>query len=169
MKWVAFPLHPYIPPEGMTLEELLAGRNIDIGQMAVHLKKTADKVGLPINAPKRSYNTRLAHEISKWAEKEGKGDLFHELIFKAYFVDGIDISDMSALFAIAGSIGLKMAPDTWENVKGPFGEEVDKDFDHSHEMMIMSVPTFMIGQNRLVGAQPYEALKKFLLDNSNRK
>ena len=30
MKWVAFPLHPETPEEGLTLEALFAGRDIDI-------------------------------------------------------------------------------------------------------------------------------------------
>jgi len=45
--WTAFPLHPKTPEEGLTLEDLFAGQNMDIPQMIAHLQKTADGLGLP--------------------------------------------------------------------------------------------------------------------------
>jgi predicted DsbA family dithiol-disulfide isomerase len=30
VRWIAFPLHPETPEEGLTLEELFAGKSIDI-------------------------------------------------------------------------------------------------------------------------------------------
>ena len=44
-------------------------------------------------------------------------------------------------------------------------DAVDKDWSHSHEMFITSVPTFLINEQRLVGAQPYEALKQLMANN----
>ncbi len=46
---------------------------------------------------------------------------------------------------------------------------VDKDWAFSRETGIMAVPTFVINENRLVGAQPYGHLKKFMDENSISK
>jgi hypothetical protein len=37
-QWRAFPLHPEIPEEGLTLEELFAGRRVDMDEMRLRLK-----------------------------------------------------------------------------------------------------------------------------------
>jgi hypothetical protein len=38
--WTAFPLHPETPPEGRTLEELFAGRPINIPEMIAAIRLT---------------------------------------------------------------------------------------------------------------------------------
>jgi predicted DsbA family dithiol-disulfide isomerase len=55
---------------------------------------------------KKTYNSRLAQELAKWAESKGKGDSFNEAIFRAYFVDGINIGKVDELVDLAKSIGL---------------------------------------------------------------
>ena len=67
----------------MTLEELFAGRPIDIKKAMARLKQVADELGLPFGERERSYNSRGAHELAKWAASEEKGDPFHEAVFLA--------------------------------------------------------------------------------------
>ena len=43
-----------------------------------------------------------------------------------------------------------------------FGEAVDLDWSRSREMGIRAVPTFVLGRESLVGAQPYNKLAAFL-------
>jgi len=87
-RWTAFPLHPDTPDEGLTFEELYAGRGIDIKKNMSRLKKVADELGLPLGERKKTFNSRLAQELAKWVESKGKGDTFHDAVFRAYFVDG---------------------------------------------------------------------------------
>ena len=37
VKWLAFPLHPETPDEGVSLEELFKGRDLDVDKMLRHL------------------------------------------------------------------------------------------------------------------------------------
>ncbi len=67
IQWRAFPLHPEIPEEGLTLEELFAGRRVDIEAMRLRLRKVAEELGLPLGNRKKTFNTRLAQELAKWA------------------------------------------------------------------------------------------------------
>jgi len=101
VRWTAFPLHPETPDDGMTLEELFAGKPINIKKAMARLKQVADELGLPLGERERTYNSRLAQELAKGAESEGKGDPFHEAVFRDYFVDGRNIGRVDELIAIA--------------------------------------------------------------------
>ncbi len=162
VRWLAFPLHPETPEEGRTLEELFAGRPYNIPEMMAHLKTIADAEGLPFGNRTRTYNSRLAQELAKWAESQGKGDVFHAAAFRTYFVDGKNIARMENLIDIAVSVSLD--PDEARRVfeERTYREAVDADWQRAHQLGITAVPTFLYGKGRLVGAQPYEALKQFV-------
>jgi len=46
---------------------------------------------------------------------------------------------------------------------------VDEDWAISKARGITAVPTFVINQDKLVGAQPYETLEKFMAANGVKK
>lgn len=162
LAWVAFPLHPETPEEGITLEELFAGRDYDIEKSRLRLKQVAEELGLPLGERKRTYNSRLTQELAKWAESKGKGDLFHDSVFRAYFVDGKNIGKMDEMVSLAKSMGLpeKEARSVLES--RTYKEAVDADWSRSRKLGITGVPTFVIGERGIVGFQPYEALEQFL-------
>jgi len=162
VRWAAFPLHPETPDDGITLEELFAGRPINIKKAMARLKQVADDLGLPLGERKKTYNSRLAQELAKWAESEGKGDPFHEAVFRAYFVDGKNIGRVAELVALAKSVGLpgKKAKSVLE--LRTFKGAVDSDWLRSHALGITGVPAFVVDQQTTVGFQPYEELEQFL-------
>ncbi len=162
MEWLAFPLHPETPEEGVTLEELFKGRNFDIDAMMVHLKGVADSLGLPLGNRKKTYNSRLAQELGKWAEEEGRGDAFHMAMFKAYFVDGINLAKIDLLVEIAETIDLDGAAAREVLEKRTYKSAVDGDWKMAYNLGITAVPTFLVNGNRLVGAQTYEALERLV-------
>jgi len=162
VRWTAFPLHPYIPPEGMSIDDFLKGKHIDLEEMKTRLKTAANNAGLLYTGPKLISNSRLAQEAGKWAESQAKGDAFHHAVFKAYFVDEKDIGDVPTLVDIAASVGLS-ADAAMEVIRNRgFQKAVDEDWERSRENFVTAVPTFMIGQQRLVGAQPYDKIKQFV-------
>ena len=169
VQWVAFPLHPYIPEDGLTLEELFAGRNLDIGQMMQRLRKVALELGLPLGERKKTCNSRLAQELSKWAESRGNGEQFHEAMFRAYFVEGINIGKPNELVRLAGSIGLPGDQAQAVLDARSFKQAVDADWKRSHALGITAVPTFVVNKAKLVGAQSYEALERFLIGEGGQK
>lgn len=162
VQWLAFPLHPETPPEGRSLKDLFAGRNIDIPQMLSHLEQVAHRLALPFGARRMTYNSRRAQELGKWAEQMGKGDAFHDAVFRAYFAQGYNIFDMDTLADIVDSIGLdrKAIRDVIDS--GAFKAAVDRDWARAYQSGITAVPTFIIGGQTLVGAQPYDVLEKIV-------
>jgi predicted DsbA family dithiol-disulfide isomerase len=163
VRWLAFPLHPETPEEGQTLEELFAGRSFNIPEALAHMKTVADAEGLPFGQRTKTYNSRLTQELAKWAEEQGRGDAFHQAAFRAYFADGKNIAKMESLLDIAVSVSLD--PNEARRVieERTYREAVDTDWQKAHELGITAAPTFLFGNRRLVGAQPYQALKQFVL------
>ena len=96
--------------------------------------------------------------VHKWADTQPGGDAIHDALFRAYFVDGVNIGDVDSLVAIAKSIGL--SPEAAREVldKRTHKEAVDADWEKSHAYGVTGVPTFVAGRHGVVGAQPYEAL-----------
>jgi len=160
--WTAFPLHPDTPEDGLTLEELFAGQPIDTKKIMSRLKQVADELGLALGERKKTYNSRLAQELAKWAESKGKGDGFHEVIFRAYFVGGKNIGKVDELVDLAKSIGLSAKEARSVLELRTFKEAVDSDWLRSRSLEVTGVPTFMVDHRITVGFQPYEVLEQFL-------
>ncbi len=99
-------MHPETPEEGRSLEELFAGRGIDLAAAMEKLKRVAYECNLPWGARTRTYNSRRAQELGKWAESVDKGDEYHTAVFQAYFADGLNIGKVSVLAELAESLGL---------------------------------------------------------------
>jgi len=162
VKWVAFPLHPETPDEGKTLEELFAGRNIDIPAVKARLKQAADELNLPLTDRTMTYNSRRATELGKWAEALGRGDEFHDAAFRAYFAQGLNIAHMAVLKELCQDLGLDPAEAERVLTEGIYKKAVDDDWGYSRMLGVTAVPTFFAAGRSVVGAQPYEMLEKLV-------
>lgn len=160
IRWIHFPLHPETPKEGRSLEDLFPGR--DLTSMKEKMKGLMVEAGLPYGNRTHTFNSRLAQELGKWADTQTSGEMIHDLLYKAYFVESINISDKEELVAIAGHAGLdsKMARRILENREFEF--EVDKDWQFSREIGVTGVPTFYSNDLVVVGCQPYETLERLI-------
>ncbi len=163
VRWTAFPLHPETPDGGRSLEELFAGRGVDIPAVLARLKSTAADLGLPFTARSMTYNSRRAQELGKWAEAEGRGERFHHLVFEAYFAHGRNIAQLQVLAELVAAAGLDPAAAQRVLDEGRYQAAVDADWRRSRELGITAVPTFQIQGRRLVGAHPYEAIRDLAL------
>ncbi len=123
-----------------------------------HLQKVAAELGLPWRMRTRTYNSRRAHELGKWAAALGKGDEFHMAVFQAYFADGRNIADISVLKEIVATIGLDGRKAEQALAERTFKEAVDRDWEYSRNCGITAVPTFMVDGRQVVGARPYQVL-----------
>ena len=157
-----FPLHPETPQEGRSLEELFAGRNVDMEAMYTRMKGLMDEEGLPYGKRSHTYNSRLAQELGKWADTQPGGEAIHDALYRAYFVDAVNVGDVDALLTIAGDVGLDVYAAREVLQSRSFSEAVDADWDLSRRYGVTGVPTFVAAQTAVVGAQPYEVLENFL-------
>jgi len=135
---------------------------VDIPAIQKRLKEVAASLSLPLSTRTRTYNSRLAQELGKWVESEGKGEEFHRAVFRAYFVDGKNIAMVDELARLAESIGLPPREARHVVLSRSFRQAVDADWERSRSLGIDAVPTFIVGNRRIVGFRPYEALKELV-------
>lgn len=127
------------------------------------MKANMDREGLPFNAERTmSYNSRLAQELSKWAEEKGKGEEIHDALFRAYFVDVKNIGKVEPLVEIAQSLGLPTDEATDVLLSRKYKNAVDDDWRRCAAFGVNAVPTFHAGRYLMVGAQPYEELQRLI-------
>jgi predicted DsbA family dithiol-disulfide isomerase len=162
VEWVHFPLHPDTPPQGRSLADLFAGRNVDRKAMHEQMKARMDAEGLPYGERTMTYNSRLAQELGKWADTQPGGEALHDALFRAYFVEARDISQPAVLLEIAEQVGLSAAGAREVEEKRTFKEAIDRDWERSRRYGVTGVPTFVAGDRGVVGAQPYEVLERLV-------
>jgi predicted DsbA family dithiol-disulfide isomerase len=161
---VHFPLHPETPAEGMTLEQLFAGRSSPAERRAraERMKGLMAAEGLPYGERTHTYNSRLAQELGKWADTQPGGSAIHDALYKAYFVSNRNIGDVDVLVDIAQSVGLPADEARKVITERRFQAAVDADWESARAAGVTGVPTFAAGGYGAVGAQPYEILQKLM-------
>ena len=144
---------------------LLSERGVDPVRVQEHLEQVAGKLGLPFGKREKTYNTRLAQELGKWAGQKGKGTLFHDAVFRAFFVDGKNVGNKSVLMALARALGLPENEADEVLTTGAFDAAVDQDWERSRTIGIKMAPTMLFNGKLLAGAQSYEKMVRFLMAN----
>lgn len=162
IEWVHFPLHPNTPAEGRKLADLFAGRGIDLNAMHQRMSAEMAAENLPYGKRTHTYNSRLAQELGKWGDTTEHGDALHNALYRAYFVDGRDISNTDELVAIAAAVGLDPNSARAVLAERSFRAAVDADWEKSQDYGVTGVPTFAVLGMGVPGAQPYEVLQRLV-------
>jgi len=163
MKWVHFPLHPETPQEGRALTDLFSGRSPEqIEAQQAQMRDLMEQEDLPYGKRTHTYNSRLAQEIGAWADTQKGGEVMHDVLYKAYFVETKNIGDPDVLLEIVEANGLPVEDARKVLEERTFKDDVDEDWRKSRQYGVTGVPTFVAAGHGVVGAQPYETLEKFL-------
>ena len=164
-----FPLHPDTPAEGLTLEQLFAGRPFDIDAAQARLTQLMADEGLPYGRRTHTYNSRLAQELAKWAEEQPGGAAIHDALFTAYFIDGVNLAEVDQLVRIAESVGLQEDDALAVLETRSYSARVDHDWERAAASGVTGVPTFVMGGRGVVGAQPYETLEQLVIHGGAKR
>jgi len=161
VEWRPFEIHPETPKEGTELNNLPFPKEY-LEMMKANIKRLADDVGVTFKLTDKLPNSRMALYLSEFARKKGKFDEFHKLIFDSYWKDGKDIGDQALLLDLAQSLGFKRNEILeYIDSEEPFNE-LKKSLRELRKYGINGVPTFIIGDSIVVGAQPYEVFEKVI-------
>ena len=164
LRFVHFPLHPETPAEGKSLEALFGTDAAGIQEKNSHMKALMDAEGLPYGVRTHTYNSRLAQELGKWADTQPGGDAIHDALFRAYFVDCLNVGDVDVLMSVVKAVGLDEALAAEVLESRSFKAAVDEDWAKSRQYGVTGVPTYVVGQAGVVGAQPYEVIEQLLTE-----
>jgi len=157
LRWTVFPLHPEIPEQGMEIAELFPGREAQISEMQERLSKYAAVERLPLmERQTRTYNSRLAQELGKWAESQGAGEAFHREVYRTFFVEDGNIALVDELMRITQKVGLPTDEAREVLAAHSFAAAVDADWQRAGELRITAVPTHLCDGRRLEGFRPYD-------------
>jgi predicted DsbA family dithiol-disulfide isomerase len=109
--WRPFQLNPDLPSAGVPRDFFLAAKFGSVrqalrGNAAIAAAGRSEGIEIGFERIRRTPNTLCAHRLIRLAATEGRGDDMVESLFRAYFIDGIDIGDIDALAMIAGRAGL---------------------------------------------------------------
>jgi len=162
VRWVPFPLHPETPEEGRELADLFVGRSVDVPAMLGRLRAVARGLGLPWGDRTRTYNSRRAQELGKWAEMEGRGDAFRAGVFRAYFAEGRNIGLVAELEHVVDGAGLPVEKVRAVLEEGQFSAAVDRDWAAAKGRGISAVPTHVWRGHGSAGYLAYPALRAFI-------
>jgi predicted DsbA family dithiol-disulfide isomerase len=160
--WRPFQLNPGMPDEGMPREEYVQ-RKFGARGGAVYDRVTAvgREVGIPFAFDRitRQPNTLAAHSLVELAEARGAQDALVEALFRAYFLDGVDLTARANLIAIATAAGLDRAEvEAWLDDTNARDLAAAED-QRAREIGIEGVPFFIFnGRVGVSGAHPAEAL-----------
>jgi predicted DsbA family dithiol-disulfide isomerase len=109
--WRAFQLNPDMPAEGISREFFLAAkfggsRQAARSQAAIAAAGRGEGIEFAFERIRRTPNTLRAHRLIRLAAAEGCGGDVAEALFRAYFIEGVDLGEIDALSEIAGRTGL---------------------------------------------------------------
>lgn len=145
------------------MTDLFAGRSeAEMKARQDQMKGLMEREGLPYGERTHTYNSRLAQEIGAWADTQEGGDIMHDALYRAYFVDTKNIGDPDVLLEIVEANGLSVDEARKVLEERTFKDVVDEDWSKSHQYGVTGVPTFVAAGHGVVGAQPYDTLEKFL-------
>jgi predicted DsbA family dithiol-disulfide isomerase len=156
LHWRAFLLRPAGSPPISEAKRAMVQANQ--GQ----LKERAQRdYGLEINPGPFGIDSLPAHQLAKFAESQGKGEVYTRAVLKAYWQQGRDISDQQVLAEIVEESGLKVQ-DLDQVLNDPqYKQAVELDLAQAQAYRLNGVPAMIFGDKYLiVGAQPYQLLQQ---------
>jgi predicted DsbA family dithiol-disulfide isomerase len=162
VRWLPFQLNPDLPQGGISRAEYVE-RKFGPGGKRNYDRVTAvgATVGIPFAFDKITVqpNTVDAHRLLHYAEQKGRQDEMAEELFRAYFIEGANLTDREALADAAQRAGLDRAQVAAylvaeEDRKVVLGADME-----ARNAGISGVPFFIFNRNVGVsGAQEAETL-----------
>jgi predicted DsbA family dithiol-disulfide isomerase len=163
VRWLPFQLNPDLPATGMLRKDYIerkwgAGRGPEVYARVAGVGR---EVGLPFAFENITVqpNTLDAHRLLTYADRHGRQNAVSEALFKAYFIDGRDLTDLTTLADIAAEGGLDR-----DAAAEYLASDTDRDLVRqadleAREAGIGGVPFFIFNQKVGVsGAQGAEVL-----------
>ncbi len=110
----------------------------------------------------RSPNTRRALAVAEFARDQGKLDRFRQLAMDAHWRRGMDLESDDDLRTLAREAGLDPEAALLASRDEQYLGRLDRKREQAEELGVTGIPTFVIGDQGVVGCQPYEVLARFV-------
>lgn len=161
VRWHAFQLNPWMPPEGMERAAYLTAKfgSKDAGSVYDNIRRVgaAEGIDFRFDLIARTPNTLQSHRLVRRAGALGRQQEVVEALFRAYFQEGLNVGDPETLAAIAADCGLDR-DDTLTWLAGDEEREaVVAEDAGARRMGVQGVPLYIVaGKYAVSGAQEPE-------------
>ncbi len=174
VNWRAFQLNPALPMGGVSRQEYTAskfGGKENAKAVYDRVRLAAEQAGLTLHFDDITVqpNSTKMHELIYASKETALTDDLIEALFKAFFIDGKDLSKKDNIIQIARDVG--MSDDVSHNAveSDNYAGQVSEDLKESQRLGISGVPFYVINAEiGLSGAQPPEIIAKTILDTLPR-
>jgi predicted DsbA family dithiol-disulfide isomerase len=160
--WRPFQLNPWLPVEGMSRQDYVQKKfGAQGGAVYTRVSGVGAEVGIAFAFDRivRQPNTVAAHSLVDLAHARGRQNEMVEALFRAYFLDGADLTSREALLGVATSVGLDRdeAASWLDNAEAR--ATVTQNDERARAIGIEGVPFFIFnGKIAVSGAHPAETL-----------
>ena len=157
--WRGFELHPETPEGGMPITDFFPEERID--SMRKYIHNFAEKFGVyGMGEPNRLTNTRRVLAVAEYARDQGKLDAFRTVTMDAYWMHDKNLESEEEIREISQQADLD-ADAAVSVLNDPrYLERVEDLRKEAAQMGVTGIPTFFIGDECIVGCQPYEVLEE---------
>ena len=150
---IHFPLHPNTPKEGKKLLDLFGCSQEELNQKNSIMSKLMNEENLEYKNREYTYNSRLAQELGYWAQFKYSNYVIHDELYKSYFINKKNVYEIDILLNAASRAKLPHEEAKEILEKRSYKNVIDKHWEYSYKMGVTGVPTYILGENYLVGAQ----------------
>lgn len=167
--WHPFQLNPDMPPEGVDRDEYVRRKfgAERAGQVYGRITAVGREIGIPFDFAKltRQPNTLAAHSLIALAVDAGKQDAVVEAFFRAFFLEGKDLTSAETLAEVAVGAGLAEG-----DVKAFLGSakaraHIEAEDKQARRIGVEGVPFFIFNRRLAIsGAQEPEVLLEAMLE-----
>lgn len=149
LHWHAFQLRPAgAPPMDAAKRKMILEHT---PQLAAQMR---EEFGIDINRGPLDINTRAAHRLFAAAQADGMSAEIHDALFRAYWLQGEDISHADVLAAVAAEQGFDGAA-AISGADSASEQSVATDVAQAAQYGFQGVPAIVFGEKYYVsGAQP---------------
>jgi predicted DsbA family dithiol-disulfide isomerase len=108
VRWLPFQLNPDLPEQGIPRKDYIARKFGPAGNTYARVKGVGKEVGIDFafDDIRVQPNTVNAHRLMHYGTHQGREDAVAESLFKAYFQEGADLTDLATLAGIGARAGL---------------------------------------------------------------
>ncbi|MEW2917160.1 DsbA family oxidoreductase [Ruegeria sp. ANG10] len=169
LRWHPFELNPTMPPEGQNLREHIMEKYGSTAEQSQLNRDRLTQLGAELgfafnfNEDSRMVNTFAAHQLLDWAEAQGRQHPLKLALFKAYFIDQKDVSNVDMLLEAVAEAGLPIDVARSALESGAHVAAVRKKQEFWTSRGISGVPSIVFGGKYLVtGAQGTDTYAQIL-------
>lgn len=168
IRWYSFLLDSTIPAQGYEFRNFMLSRKgmriEELEQMFDYTRQVGEAAGVKLNFDKisRAVNTTKSHQLIALAPENIKNTIV-EAIYKAYFEEGLNISDIEILVRIGTEAGMDAAQISQQLISDAALTKVVAESNFAQLNGITSVPLFVINnQIRVDGSHSVEVFLQAL-------